>query len=333
VVAYPLEVSGDYYTLTALPQYKNRPTDLLASYGEILRIVETVLDKDPRNAQALKTKALTLRWRGDVLSGLGRHKEALRDWDRALPLTPADSRQQWPLDHARALARAGEPQQAVARAEEVIRRKAVSSFTRYQVACVHSLAVAALRKDTRLAPAERAKQIAHSTSRAVELIADLVVNTYLFAEPFNLNKLKTDRELEAVRMDAMFQKALAPVLELERGRARARAGGYAGAAAAADRLLADPALSPFLRYQAAGLYALARAAVLKDTKQAQTERDRLAEQYANRAVGLLTALQREGHFRKKVYPFHLYKLRNDHELDALRMRNDFQKLLADAGKE
>jgi hypothetical protein len=50
------------------------------------------------------------------------------------------------------------------------------------------------------------------------------------------------------------------------------------------------------------------------------------EMYAARAVALLELARDRGHFRKKANAAHLQK---DGELDPLRMRADFRKLVAE----
>jgi hypothetical protein len=78
-------------------------------------------------------------------------------------------------------------------------------------------------------------------------------------------------------------------------------------------------------YALAGAYALSSAAAFKDGKVPAADRDKLAGQYAARAVQLLRQAQAAGHFRTRA---HLAGLKKDADLDPLRSRADFKELLA-----
>ena len=61
-----------------------------------------------------------------------------------------------------------------------------------------------------------------------------------------------------------------------------------------------------------------------DIKRTPDERQALAEQYAARALELLGMAQATGYFKKQA---NLQRLRNDNDLDPLRPRAEFRKLL------
>jgi hypothetical protein len=83
-------------------------------------------------------------------------------------------------------------------------------------------------------------------------------------------------------------------------------------------------------YGLAGVYSLASAATGSDAALTPEDRSRLAEQYAARAVELLRHAQAADYF---AHPTRLDKLKSDKDLDPLRSRPDFQKLLAGMGRE
>jgi tetratricopeptide (TPR) repeat protein len=88
---------------------------------------------------------------------------------------------------------------------------------------------------------------------------------------------------------------------------------------------AEPSDETF--FNVACVYAQASAAVGADARRPQAERDRLAGQYAARSVALLEQARAAGFFRT---PVHLGYLKTDTDLDPLRPRDDFRKLLAEA---
>jgi len=81
-----------------------------------------------------------------------------------------------------------------------------------------------------------------------------------------------------------------------------------------------------LLYRAACVYSLASAAVLKDEAIPSPERDKLAGEYSARAVLLLRAAQAAQGFRD---PVSVGQLKEDKDLEPVRSREDFKKLLAE----
>jgi tetratricopeptide (TPR) repeat protein len=103
-------------------------------------------------------------------------------------------------------------------------------------------------------------------------------------------------------------------------------GDHAGAAAAADRL-AELAVEPANDlYQAAGFLARAVPLAAKDNKLPEAKRKELAKAYADRAMTALRQAVEKG-FKDFAH------LKKDADLDPLRERDDFRRLLADLEKK
>jgi hypothetical protein len=90
--------------------------------------------------------------------------------------------------------------------------------------------------------------------------------------------------------------------------------------------LALGCLRELVRDDLACVYALSSAAAGKDAALPQVGRDRLREQYAARAVELLGKAQAAGFFKNQAS---VDQLKKDTDLDSVRSRTDFQKLLGD----
>jgi tetratricopeptide (TPR) repeat protein len=105
----------------------------------------------------------------------------------------------------------------------------------------------------------------------------------------------------------------------------ARSGEHARAAALAQALAAQRSLPAEFCYQVAAVYALAIAAARKDVARPAAERDRLAREYATRALDLLKQANAAGYFKA---PANLAKLKQDRDFDALRPLDDFRRLLS-----
>jgi hypothetical protein len=86
---------------------------------------------------------------------------------------------------------------------------------------------------------------------------------------------------------------------------------------------ADPATGETL-YNAACIHALASATVRRNTSLAPPERDQRAEVLASRAVGLLMLARDTDYFAAPVVLSHM---KADTDLDSLRSRPDYKKLL------
>jgi serine/threonine protein kinase len=128
------------------------------------------------------------------------------------------------------------------------------------------------------------------------------------------------------------------VIELDEGKGRwvhralramnlAAAGDYTRATAEADALVATGKAVGEGAWGMALVYARSLRAVRSDKRLSWSERDALAERYALRAVALLQRLRKEGYFQD---PGRAKALRTDKDLDVLRGRDDFRRLLKSA---
>jgi hypothetical protein len=112
-----------------------------------------------------------------------------------------------------------------------------------------------------------------------------------------------------------------------RGRVLARRGKHADAAATAEKLVSLDGKSGGNLYMAAGVYALCSAAVAaKPPADVSAAEKKLVQQYADRTMELLMQAQGLGYFKNVD---NRIALQYDHNLDALRGRDDFKKLLSE----
>jgi hypothetical protein len=115
-------------------------------------------------------------------------------------------------------------------------------------------------------------------------------------------------------------------LRASRALALARSGDHKRARAEADELAKDKSLSGAVLYDLARIASLASAAVGKDAKLPPADQSKLAEQHVVRAVQLLRRAKDAGHFQDAA---EIATLKKDTDLDPLRSRADFKKLLAE----
>jgi hypothetical protein len=121
-----------------------------------------------------------------------------------------------------------------------------------------------------------------------------------------------------------------PVMQLSRAKDLARAGEHRRAAAAARALAETPTLSGELRCHLACVYALAIVACRADSRLSQSERDAAVESYGVLAVAVLRRVAAAHYFRDAA---NVEWLRKEPELDALRSRPDFKRLLTEVESE
>jgi hypothetical protein len=123
--------------------------------------------------------------------------------------------------------------------------------------------------------------------------------------------------------DVPLYRNLLAGLHIQCGQARAQRGDHRQAAAEAESALAT-SREPKNWYNAACLYCAAAKAVRQETKTSASERQELAGQYLERAMGLLREAEQADYF-KEAYP--VKDLKSDPDLDPLRERQDFKQLL------
>jgi tetratricopeptide (TPR) repeat protein len=104
----------------------------------------------------------------------------------------------------------------------------------------------------------------------------------------------------------------------------ARAGEHGRASAEAKALAETPSVSNEILYHLAGVYALADVVARSDERLPSVERAATAERYAAAAIALLSRLKGAGYFQSAE---RLKELRTDPDLQPLRERAEFQKML------
>jgi tetratricopeptide (TPR) repeat protein len=109
----------------------------------------------------------------------------------------------------------------------------------------------------------------------------------------------------------------------------AQAGEHASAAAEARELVANPEGSGDVVFNAATALAQACKAAAGDQRLDSPDRSRVAEGYAREAIAALRKLKEAGYF---AAPEHVGNLRGDPDLEPLRRREDFQRLLREVSE-
>jgi tetratricopeptide (TPR) repeat protein len=193
-LAYAIELGGTKCNLGNALRDQGSSKAALAWYAEAISTLDAVLVKDSTNITAREYLCSSHWGRAVALMLLGRHTEALRDYDRAVDLDPGRN-QRLRLQRAVVLARVNDHTRATAEANDLVGVPNADASTLYEAACVFALSVTATMDD-----AKRGEAYA---TRAVELLRRAVSNGYK-----DLQYLKQDQRLEPLRSNPEFRKLL-----------------------------------------------------------------------------------------------------------------------------
>jgi len=105
VTEYRLFLGSAYTNLGELETRAGRPEEALPPFAQAIATIEEMLAKEPRSTVGRFYISYTYGWRARALGALGRHAEAVSDWDRAISF---DDRKDATLRDNRAKAARGE---------------------------------------------------------------------------------------------------------------------------------------------------------------------------------------------------------------------------------
>src|SRR5205823_13398114 len=111
--------------------------------------------REKRNVQVTHYLCSAHWVRAVALTELGRHGEALQDWQKALELDAGSQRDTLRLGRAGTRVRQGEHAEATQEADTLAAAVQSTGEMQYRAACIYSLSVAACLADVRLSPAEQ----------------------------------------------------------------------------------------------------------------------------------------------------------------------------------
>jgi tetratricopeptide (TPR) repeat protein len=314
----------------------------LRKYDEALADATRALQLDPHCAQAYND-------RGNAWLGQDNYDRAIADFTAALRIAPRTA--VYHFNRGGTYWKKGEPVKALAdlnRAIQLDPQHAQAHWGRSEVYYQQGKydqaiadATRALQLDPKNAWAHNARgnclsaqgkydQALADYTRAVEIAPKASLPYQGRARTLS----RLGRHAEAVRdWDRAIELESGPsrtTLRLARARALGRAGDHARATAEANALSREKNLPEATLYDLARVYALASAAARRDSRLPRSERDKLAEQFAAGAVVFLGRARSAGYFQTGQ---HLDDLKTQADLQSLRSRDDFHRLLADLEKK
>jgi serine/threonine protein kinase len=199
VPQYRADLAGSCVNFGSLLRDQGEAEVSSSWFAKAIALLDPLVKQEPRRVmERLFLRNAHWNWaRG--LDKLGRHTDAVKDWDRALALNARPAAE--PLirsGRAVSLARAGEHARAVAEANALAEAKHVTGDTLYDLACVCALAAAKVTGDPRPRLADQ------YATRAVELLRQAVAKGYK-----NAAHMKQDKDLDALRGRQDFTELVA----------------------------------------------------------------------------------------------------------------------------
>src|SRR5262249_52618776 len=113
-------------------------------------------------------------------------------------------------------------------------------------------------------------------------------------------------------------------IRVDRSAGLARQGDHAGATAEAANLAATQAASGPVLHRLASVYSLAGRAARQDSQLSAGDQDKLADQYATRAIEILSQAAATDYYQDAG---NVATLKTDRDFEPLQSRADFQRLL------
>jgi serine/threonine-protein kinase len=207
---------ASYCNMGTFLKEQNDPTAALDWYAKAIPLLEGVLKAEPEQAEAQRFLRDAHWSRGEALTLLKRHAEAIADFDRAAELATGSGREMMQVQRAGALARMGRHAQAVAEAERLASQPAAAPGVLYNAACVYALAAGAVPRDAELAEAERARQAEQYAARAMELLTQLH-GAGFFKSRAMVEQLQQDPDLDALRSRADLKRLVEQLQPMGKG--------------------------------------------------------------------------------------------------------------------
>jgi tetratricopeptide (TPR) repeat protein len=198
VAEYRLHLGNTRVNLGTLLRDRGDPAGALPWYAEAISSLEASRQMGAEERLARDSLCDAYASRATALTRLGRHAEALADWDRALKVPPPPDVQTWlRRQRALSLARMGKAAEARAVADELAATGAKDPKAWYEAACIH-----ACLAFTEGSNPERKEECC---IRALELLRRAEAAGY-FRDPARIEDLKKEGDLNTLRAREDFQK-------------------------------------------------------------------------------------------------------------------------------
>ncbi len=207
---YVLQQAATWANLGHLLCELNRSEESLQYSQAAAAALNAAGDLD-RNLVPVREALRNAHWaRAEALSRLGKHAEALADWNKALEVSSDADRDRLRLGRAEAFAHTGDHTQAAAEAQSLVPTAGDFGPILYRLAVILAMASARAGEDTALPSAERHQQSEHHAAAAVEIL-QRARGAGWFRQPVERQRLGEEPAFAPLRPREDFQKLMADV--------------------------------------------------------------------------------------------------------------------------
>jgi tetratricopeptide (TPR) repeat protein len=197
VPEYQLELGGSYCNFGSWVADQGKPADSMPWFDLAIRTLTPVHEKEPRNLLARKWLRNSHSGRAWAYDAIAKPAEAVKDWDRAVALSPTAEKPAYRAWRTTSRLQAGQFAEALAEVAELTKSSNMQAGQWYNFACYYAVASGKIA-DKKLEYADR----------AMELLQHAVKAGWKDAA-----HMKKDTDLDPLREREGFKKLIA---ELER---------------------------------------------------------------------------------------------------------------------
>lgn len=181
-----------------LLRQRERNSDALPVLSAAIGLLTPLAMQEPHHI-GIKTKLVKLLCnRASVLERLKHHERALADWEGALKFASEDRRTEFRLARACSLARLGRCRDAVEEASDIAKAKSLASGEHYKLACIWSLAAAAVQRDENVPPQNQTKLVAQYSRQALDCLTK-AKGLHYFDDGANVEHMQKNPDLDPLR--------------------------------------------------------------------------------------------------------------------------------------
>ena len=139
VPQYQVELGGCYRNIGYLVRDDGQPADSLHWFDLAIRTLTPVYEQDRRAVTAKEYLHKSHAYRAVAYDRLRKHAEAVKDWDKAVELSPGPEQASYRAGRATSRVQAGETAEAVAEVAELTKASEWSAVQWYAFACVYAV--------------------------------------------------------------------------------------------------------------------------------------------------------------------------------------------------
>ncbi len=210
VLDFVYSVGSAYHNLGQLMAGAGRPKDAVEWFVRACVPLQSVLKKDTQHADARRTLINVFSDHARALAALGRHAEAITEWDRAIGMAPEKHRLYPRVGRADALAHSGDHRKASAEAEALTTDPSATGAVLYELACIFALCHTAVSKDEGVPTSDPPARQEKYAARAVQLLARSHDKGFL-RRPAEVEHMRKDSDLKPLWKRDDYRKLVAEI--------------------------------------------------------------------------------------------------------------------------